>query len=686
MAGVVPVLILFMALMIFRPGSPGQSPLARQFAPAEPAVATGTKSSPAVGSTSAAVASRAGNPVMEPTRPDAGRLAMARDDGQMKGVLGPAEPRSAVRHRIPPQPSLTGGYDVLPPPPRDPRHREPATAAMFDELKATSLQSQAKLTELSNSMDHGFRTIEARQQAASADHQRMNRSLDSIASRQTELSRDLQATREDLKHQIEAIGTPRLKPVPGTLPANGPSDRGDSRNPTEDHDVWKLPVVITEPEASESAEPFPDTFLPPLPLGQPDPALDSEANPEFTPGLNLAPQETAVEDLEPDADPAPGSGLEPAPDVPSEAAVSPFGSAPAGLSGVRGNSLPSERTPSFIGNRRFDLHATVLHLSSTNQAMVQPAGIHRVSSQDTEPAATHAERAARLIAQMQQVSTVELVQTSQITLAADSSGTLSIGSLCLHCNTESGLEAGDRLVFRPTGDGTAVQHISVQAESSRQGIQLASLRSGWLDAEPESTWQINEEAQDGMLAVPVRHPSLSRIPLVGISFREDMERRIVQRVVIVTVAERSEPQTSVPSTLAPAGQPAKLPAALLHEAGHRTDIAPISKPAAAANATVPVPAALPAILPARRIIPPSPLPAPVMNPAAAGGIETTSYSTPAPPTVRFSGEPVNQKPSAPAPSSGPRRLPALESMLKPGTRHPESGDGPVPAASSGVAH
>jgi hypothetical protein len=261
---------------------------------------------------------------------------------------------------------------------------------------------------------------------------------------------------------------------------------------------------------------------------------DGQEPPDAQPGRRLVSNSTAANSTAANstaanstaaATPASDPATQPVPATDTTAASTPSG--------------PQELSPAADAQTRkqYDIRATVVHLVTTSTAGFEQAGITPIHVPGTR-SPSHRTAAQHAVDQAVRLGHVTPVSDASVSITAGQSACLKIGFLCLHCNAEQGLSAGDTL--RISVDDTASGHTRVTV----QGLTLESseplLKPGLFNAllsAPQS-FLIAESGTSGSVTVHEKKSALARLPVIGRMLgksRSRQVRQIAQRLIIVTL-------------------------------------------------------------------------------------------------------------------------------------------------------
>lgn len=167
----------------------------------------------------------------------------------------------------------------------------------------------------------------------------------------------------------------------------------------------------------------------------------------------------------------------------------------------------------------FQFTATVLHVSANSKDVTARPGLVRLEDKGDAQALGHEAMVRKLLTNAGRHGEAQVVNSGTISVRPSESGRIAIGSPCLHCNEEHGVEAGD-VVALTLSNG----EMHVEALSPQRGVRVESvplMQFDPSDAIGEATWLITEEAQEG---------SVSESTDVG-----DTQIEHVQRLVVITL-------------------------------------------------------------------------------------------------------------------------------------------------------
>ena len=187
--------------------------------------------------------------------------------------------------------------------------------------------------------------------------------------------------------------------------------------------------------------------------------------------------------------------------------------------------------------KRFDVRATVVHLVTTGPADTQPERITPIHVPETSPP-SHKSAAQYAVDQAVQLGRVTPVSDASVTITTGQSASLKIGSLCLHCNTEHGLSAGDTLRISVNSGTSGHPLITAQGFDSQSGNPLPKLGRLTSTLSGTQSFLITESGTSGSVTVHDRQTGLARLPIIGRMLSRSHSREVrqtAQRLIIVTL-------------------------------------------------------------------------------------------------------------------------------------------------------
>ena len=263
-------------------------------------------------------------------------------------------------------------------------------------------------------------------------------------------------------------------------------------------------VEIIEPATLETAEPHP----------KPQPAT-------LSPNWNNPRAEVPALEA-----PLPDGIVEPPPappvnkiTLPAPSPISQMSFQPSGVSVLDDSGAPATKRAAG-----FHFKATVLHISANSEDVTARPGLVRLEDRGSNHPAGHEAMVQKLLRNAGRHGAAEAVHSGTIIVRPSESGRIAIGSPCMHCNREHGVEAGDEVVLALSGD-----EVHVEALSPQRGVRVESVPLMQFDPSSvtgETTWLISEEAQEGSVAES-SDPGDSRI-------------EFVQRLVVITRMSAAE--------------------------------------------------------------------------------------------------------------------------------------------------
>ena len=244
--------------------------------------------------------------------------------------------------------------------------------------------------------------------------------------------------------------------------------------------------------------------------------------------------------------------------TPKSASVAPTAAPVTELSDLEPTLFPLKRPA--MTNKRYELSATVMHVTLTNTLAVEPQGLFPIELHVSRRPG-HASAVRQILDEAGRTGRVTPVTKASVHLNEGQTARLKIGSQCLHCNTEYGVEAGDTLRVGVHQSPSGQPRLRVQGLAAGSRESLATL-SSFESAVPESqSFLVSEEGTTGYVEVEEKSSKLTKLPLIGHRFEKTHRvRQIAQRLIVLTL--RSAGYTEVAQT--PASRPIE-PASRLEE-------------------------------------------------------------------------------------------------------------------------
>ena len=248
----------------------------------------------------------------------------------------------------------------------------------------------------------------------------------------------------------------------------------------------------------------------------------------------LAPIESP---LKPVMDPrAASAAISPTPPISTSklASVAPVAAPVAQPPDLEPTPTPLKR-PARTRRQRYELFATVMHITLTNTQAVEPEGLFPIELHVSRRPG-HASAVRQVLDQAGRIGRVTPVTEASVRLDEGQAARLKIGSQCLHCNTEYGVEAGDTLRVGVHQSPSGQPRLRVQGLAAGSSEPLGTL-SSFESAVPESqSFLVSEEGTAGYVDVEEKSSKLTKLPLIGHRFEKtNRVRQIAQRFIVLTL-------------------------------------------------------------------------------------------------------------------------------------------------------
>ncbi|NQV29136.1 MAG: hypothetical protein HQ518_32690 [Rhodopirellula sp.] len=199
--------------------------------------------------------------------------------------------------------------------------------------------------------------------------------------------------------------------------------------------------------------------------------------------------------------------------------------------------------------REFDIQTTVIHVAAARPVDVEPAGVHMLNPELSTTAYglpwTHDAVTHELLRRVSLRTQASIAGRQQATVTSDSTGKLSIGSSCPHCNEVHGFEAGDRLILECGPASDKVQRFHVTSEVASGGAELDSIPEFDLTPLARQTYVITEEAVEGTVEESVATSDEKLVPIHGVltpvsgPLKTRVSTKLMQRLVVMTFRQRN---------------------------------------------------------------------------------------------------------------------------------------------------
>lgn len=218
------------------------------------------------------------------------------------------------------------------------------------------------------------------------------------------------------------------------------------------------------------------------------------------------------------------------------------------------------KRPARTRRQRYELFATVMHITLTNTQAVEPEGVFPIELHVSRRPG-HASAVRQVLDQAGRIGRVTPVTEASVRLDEGQAARLKIGSQCLHCNTEYGVEAGDTLRVAVHQSSSGQARLRVQGLAAGSSEPLATLGSFEAAVPASQSFLVSEEGTAGFVDVEEKSSKLTKLPLIGHRFeKSNRVRQIAQRFIVLTL----KPAGYTEVAQAPASRPIE-PAARLEE-------------------------------------------------------------------------------------------------------------------------
>lgn len=202
--------------------------------------------------------------------------------------------------------------------------------------------------------------------------------------------------------------------------------------------------------------------------------------------------------------------------------------------------------------QRFELFATVMHITLTNTGAIEPEGIFPIHLHRTRRPG-HDSAVRQVLDQAGRIGRVTPVTEASVKIEAGRSARLKIGSQCLHCNTEYGVEAGDTLRVSVLPSSENRPSLRVQGLAAESGEVLATLRTDEAPVPESGSFLVCEKGTSGFVDMIDKSSRMTKLPLIGHRFEKSKRvRQIAQRFIVLTLRPTGQTQvaeTDVPSSI-----------------------------------------------------------------------------------------------------------------------------------------
>jgi len=201
-----------------------------------------------------------------------------------------------------------------------------------------------------------------------------------------------------------------------------------------------------------------------------------------------------------------------------------------------------------------------MHITLTNTQAVEPEGLFPIELHVSRRPG-HASAVRQVLDQAGRIGRVTPVTEASVRLEEGQAARLKIGSQCLHCNTEYGVEAGDTLRVGVHQSPTGQPRLRVQGLAAGSSEALATLSSFESAVLASQSFLVSEEGTAGFVDVEEKSSKLTKLPLIGHRFeKSNRVRQIAQRFIVLTL----KPAGYTEVAQAPASRPIE-PASRLEE-------------------------------------------------------------------------------------------------------------------------
>ena len=186
------------------------------------------------------------------------------------------------------------------------------------------------------------------------------------------------------------------------------------------------------------------------------------------------------------------------------------------------------------GKQIYRLNATVLHLVVTEQQNVQPMSIEPIRLHESR-APGHQSAAQQVADQAAKLGRTTPVSDASVSLVEGQSARMKIGWLCLHCNDESGVAAGDDLRVTLERTEFGQPRLIINGLAANSDTALATFDTLQADVARGQSLLITEAATGGNVSLLDDSSKLARLPVIGRAFRKSKQiHQTAQRLIVLT--------------------------------------------------------------------------------------------------------------------------------------------------------
>lgn len=192
-------------------------------------------------------------------------------------------------------------------------------------------------------------------------------------------------------------------------------------------------------------------------------------------------------------------------------------------------------TVTYQRRQRYELFATVMHVTLTNTQAVEPEGVIPIPIHENQRPG-HPSAVRQVLEQAAGLGRVTPVTEASVELVEGQSARLKIGSQCLHCNTEYGVDAGDTLRVLIDRSTTGEPRLMVQGLTAGSDEALSTLGSFESALPASRSLLVCESGTAGYVAIQDKSSRLARLPVIGNRFQKSKQiRQIAQRFIVLTL-------------------------------------------------------------------------------------------------------------------------------------------------------
>ncbi len=186
------------------------------------------------------------------------------------------------------------------------------------------------------------------------------------------------------------------------------------------------------------------------------------------------------------------------------------------------------------GKQTYRLNATVLHLVATEQQNVQPMSFEPIRLHGSRTPG-HQSAAQQVADQAAKLGRTTPVSDASVSLVEGQSARLKIGWLCLHCNDESGVAAGDDLRVTLERTEFGQPRLIVNGLAANSDTSLTTLDTLQADMAHGQSMLITEAGTGGNVSLRDDSSKLARLPFIGRAFRKSKQiHQTAQRLIVLT--------------------------------------------------------------------------------------------------------------------------------------------------------